>query len=394
MRPVNPIWRKGSYAKQAHRSLPPETFEREVGQCGFDGPATHFYHKHPPTSWSDIRGPLRPRAFNLSKLPDALSFWELPCVLKNDHLRVSFGQIQIQNHDLFRNADGDLLVFVHVGQGELYCDYGRIEFKTGDYLVIPRGTMMHWRHEEAVKLFVVEATHQHLRLPDRGLLGQHALFDEACIEIPELDSRFLAEQAETRHSVFVKKANALTRLDFDFNPLDTIGWKGSLSVWKVNVADFLPINSHRYHLPPSVHATVETDRFLISTFVPRPFETDREALKVPFFHSNEDIDEVLFYHAGNFFSRDNIDIGTLTVHPAGLPHGPHPNAQQNMFNTPQPRTDEVAVMIDALDPIHTSDIDDQVQSISKSPAVRFNPDVIELANYAYSWRTGADNGSR
>ena len=115
------------------------------------------------------------------------------------------------------------------------------------------------------------------------------------------------------------------------------------------------MNSHRYHLPPSVHATFECDRMMVSTFVPRPFETDESALKVPFFHSNEDVDEVIFYHSGDFFSRDGIQPGSLTFHPAGFPHGPQSKAQKNMFKQSNLKTNEVAVMIDAFEPLSVFD---------------------------------------
>ena len=113
--------------------------------------------------------------------------------------------------------------------------------------------------------------------------------------------------------------------------------------------------SHRYHLPPSAHTTFLSDRFVVCTFAPRPFETDPGALKVPFFHNNDDYDEVLFYHAGDFFSRDNIDAGMMTFHPAGFTHGPHPKALKNMLTQSKPATDEYAVMIDTRDPLEVGE---------------------------------------
>jgi homogentisate 1,2-dioxygenase len=138
-------------------------------------------------------------------------------------------------------------------------------------------------------------------------------------------------------------------ITYPFNPLDAIGWHGDLSVARLNVKDIRPVSSHRYHLPPSVHTTFLADRFVVCTFTPRPFETDPGALKVPFFHNNDDYEEVLFYHAGNFFSRDNIHPGMMTLHPSGFTHGPHPKALKHMLVQPKPATDEYAVMIDARD---------------------------------------------
>jgi homogentisate 1,2-dioxygenase len=126
------------------------------------------------------------------------------------------------------------------------------------------------------------------------------------------------------------------------------------------VKDIRPLNSHRYHLPPSVHTTFVGERFVVCTFTPRPFETDPGALKVPFFHNNDDYDEVLFYHAGNFFSRDNINAGMMTLHPAGFTHGPHPKALKHMLEQSKPATDEFAVMIDARDAL---DIGEAAKSV-------------------------------
>ena len=153
----------------------------------------------------------------------------------------------------------------------------------------------------------------------------------------------------------MKRRGAISRITYPFNPLDAIGWHGELAPVRLNVRDIRPLMSHRYHLPPSAHTTFLSSRFVVCTFVPRPFETDPKALKVPFFHNNDDYDEVIFYHAGDFFSRDNIHPGMLTFHPAGFTHGPHPKALTRMFEQTKPATDEYAVMIDTRDPLEVSE---------------------------------------
>jgi homogentisate 1,2-dioxygenase len=251
---------------------------------------------------------------------------------------------------LARNADGDELLFVHAGAGELFCDYGHLSFATGDYIMIPRGTM--WRVEcsQPLTALLIEATNASYTLPEKGMLGPHAIFDPAMLDTPHMDELFRKQQSDTMESkVQVKRRNAISTVTYPFNPLDAVGWHGDLSVVRLNVKDIRPINSHRYHLPPSVHTTFVGDRFVVCTFTPRPFETDPGALKVPFFHNNDDYDEVLFYHAGNFFSRDNIHPGMMTLHPGGFTHGPHPKALKHMLVQSKPATDEVAVMIDARD---------------------------------------------
>jgi homogentisate 1,2-dioxygenase len=254
--------------------------------------------------------------------------------------------------DLVRNADGDQLLFVHEGEGDLFCDYGRLGFRPGDYLYLPRGTMWRLRPGAPAAILTIEATSSHFGLPEKGLLGRHALFDPAMLETPVMDDVFRDHQAEPgEFRVEIKKRGRLSAAIYAYNPLDAVGWHGDLAPARINVADLRPVMSHRYHLPPSVHTTFVSDRFVVCTFTPRPFEIDPGALKVPFFHSNDDYDEVLFYHAGDFFSRDGIAAGMMTLHPSGFTHGPHPKALKNMLSQPKPATDEYAVMVDARDPL-------------------------------------------
>jgi len=155
-----------------------------------------------------------------------------------------------------------------------------------------------------------------------------------------------SEQNLSEYIVDIKHHGQITRVTYPFNPLDAVGWKGSLYAWKVSIYDYCPINSHRYHIPPSGHTMFVAQNFVVCSFVARPLEwTSEGVLKVPFFHSNIDYDEILFYHQGNFFSRDNIDAGAITFHPQGIHHGPHPKAFKNANNNEF--TDEFAVMIDA-----------------------------------------------
>ncbi len=191
-------------------------------------------------------------------------------------------------------------------------------------------------------MLAIEATNASYTLPEKGLVGPHALFDPAMLDIPQIDDAFRAQQSDTQSwQVKVKRRGAISTITYPFNPLDAIGWHGDLTVVRINVKDIRPLMSHRYHLPPSAHTTFVGNRFVVCTFVPRPFESDPGALKVPFFHNNDDYDEVIFYHAGNFFSRDNIHPGMVTLHPAGFTHGPHPKALKNMLTQAKPATDEV-----------------------------------------------------
>jgi homogentisate 1,2-dioxygenase len=366
---------QGRRSRQAHADLPEGTFEREISKEGFFGPAAFLYHPRPPTGWTSFEGPLRPRAFDLNRLNEpAASPWTAPVVLHNASTEIRFWKLAGPMPDLARNADGDQLLFVQEGRGELFCDYGRLPFEAGDYLYLPRGTMWRLRPEGPAALLTIQATNTHFGLPDKGLLGGHALFDPAMLETPALDEAFQAHQAEAGDfRVEIKKRGQVSTVTYPYNPLDAVGWHGELAPVRLNVRDIRPVMSHRYHLPPSVHTTFVSDRFVVCTFTPRPFETDPGALKVPFFHNNDDFDEVLFYHAGDFFSRDHIEAGMMTFHPSGFTHGPHPKALKNMLSQPKPATNEYAVMIDARDPLDVGEAASTVE----------NPD------YVNSWRSPA-----
>ena len=347
----------GIASRQAHADMPPGTFEREISKEGFFGPAALFHHKHPPTGWTSFEGPLRPHAFDLNRLDaHGASPWDADVILSNNNVSVRFWSTTASMDHLVRNADGDDLMFVHQGAGEFFCDYGHLSVVAGDYVVIPRGTLWRVETQQNFTALLIQATNTSYTLPDKGLLGPHAIFDPAMLDAPALDDVFKAQQRDNEvWKVRVKRHNQISTVTYPFNPLDAIGWHGDLSVVRINVKDLRPIASHRYHLPPSAHTTFVGERFVVCTFVPRPFETDPGALKVPFFHNNDDYDEVIFYHAGDFFSRDNIAPGMMTLHPGGFTHGPHPKALKNMLLQSKPATNEYAVMIDTRDALNISE---------------------------------------
>ncbi|MFO1059204.1 MAG: homogentisate 1,2-dioxygenase [Dongiaceae bacterium] len=362
---------EGVASRQAHADLPPGTYEREIGKEGFFGPSAHLYHRHPPTAWVSFEGPLRPRAFDLARLDRTEpSPWEAPLILGNAHMKLRLWRAAGRMDHLVRNADGDELIFLHQGRGELYCDFGHLAVRAGDYVVVPRGTMWRLDCAEPVTALLIEATGSSYMLPEKGLVGAHAIFDAAMLDLPAIDEAFRAQQTETPWPVRIKRGDAISVATFPFNPLDAVGWHGDLCVARINVADIRPLMSARYHLPPSAHTTFVANRFVICTFAPRPFESDPGAIKVPFFHSNDDYDEVIFYHAGDFFSRDNIHPGMVTWHPCGFTHGPHPKALANMLQPKKAATDEYAVMIDTRD------------ALAPGEAAR----AVEWAGYVDSWK--------
>lgn len=360
---------KGRVTRQAHVGLPEGTYEEEHGREAFAGRASHLYRTHPPTAWVRIEGPLRPSAFDLaamkpSDMVDARGDWAP--VAANEDVALYVSRRREPMPSFLRDADGDLCYFVHQGRGTLETDYGPLRFAIGDYLILPKGTTHRLVPEEDIFLFVVEGRGEY-RLPDRGMLGRHAQFDPGVLETPEPDPHDQPGEFEVR----VKRDHAYTTLVYPHHPLDVVGWQGDLCPVRLNVADFRPVVSPRYHLPPSVHSTWANDGFVVCTFAPRPTETgDPEALRVPFFHANIDNDEVIFYHAGQFLSRTGIGPGMMTLHPQGLHHGPQAAAIE--ASRTKEATDEYAVMVECARPL------------SVAPDL----DVVRLEGYEVSWARG------
>lgn len=365
---------EGSASRQAHADLPAGTYEREIGREGFHGPVTQMHHRHPPTGWIQFEGPLKPRAFDGTRVePTASGPWGVAPLLSNAAVKMRLWRGRGTMDHLARNADGDELLFVHEGHGDLYCDYGHLAVRDGDYVLLPRGTMWRMDTDAAFTILMIEATGGGYQLPERGLVGYNAIFDPAVLDTPAIDEAFRGQQTEEAWVVLVKREGALSRITYPFNPLDAVGWHGTLTAVRLNWRDIRPLMSHRYHLPPSAHATFVAPRFVVCTFVPRPLESDPGALKVPFFHSNDDFDEVIFYHRGSFFSRDNIHPGMMTFHPGGFTHGPHPKALKAGLAGARKETDEVAVMVDARD------------ALAVEPAA----EAVEWPGYVDSWRETA-----
>jgi homogentisate 1,2-dioxygenase len=363
------LTRKGIAPNQAHVAVPEGLYEEEHGRRGFSGPASHLYRRHPPTGWVRIDGPLRPRAFTCAVLatPDQRSAEAWPVeILRSPDVRVFLSRRAESMPFFMRNADGDEIHFIHSGRGRFITDYGILAYEPGDYVVIPKGTTFRIMVDSEPSLFLIAETPEPVGVPERGLLGHHALFDLGVLMSPDLAP--VADLQEQREwEVRIKRDGEYTQVVYPFCPTDVVGWKGDLWVAKLNIRDFRPVTSPRYHLPPSVHATFQASGLIISTFAPRPLESDPQAMRVPFYHRNMDYDEVLFYHQGNFFSRAGIQSGMLTLHPQGIHHGPQPQAIE--ASKSKTHTDEVAVMIESRRPF------------------RVLPELepVEIKDYAMSW---------
>jgi homogentisate 1,2-dioxygenase len=346
---------QGETTRQAHVGVPDGTFEEEFGRQGFFGPVSHLYHQHPPTGWSRIEGPLQPRAFDTNQVSMTVSNsdfcpQQVP-LLTNASVTLSV-VVNLPTLPYFsRHAGADQLWFVHRGEGRLETDFGSLDYTQGDYVCIPRGVNYRFYPQSDINHFWVIASATPFRQPDRGLLGQHALYDPDVLVLPQVQpsTASATESATGEWQVRICRSDSVTRVFYPFNPLDVVGVKGNLNVFKLAISDICPVMSHRAHLPPSVHSTFIADGFVVCSFVPRPLESADGAQRVPFFHRNIDYDEVIFYHDGDFFSRDGIQPGWVTLHPQGIHHGPHPKALANQFG--KTFADEWAVMVDTEQPL-------------------------------------------
>lgn len=360
---------QGQPTRQGHKGIPEGYFEEEQGLRGFFGPVSHLIKKQPSTRWLQIEGPLRPHMYDIVALERTENMQRL---LYNSSLTLAWHSMpaQMAPQAGFRNADGDSIYFCHSGEGEVYTEYGQLSYKKGSYIVIPKCLTHTLSPRSDSQFLFIEARNSHFQEPERGIVGRHAVYDINALGKPDLE----AQNAQLSHmdqvrTISVKRNNQITRFEYADGIYDTIGWKGDLFPFTLHVDHMMPLMSHRAHLPPSAHTTFVAKEFVVCTFLPRPLEQDADALKVPFYHQNIDYDEVLFYHEGDFFSRDNLHAGMMSWHPAGFPHGPHPKAMKSVGAKTQ--TNEYAVMIDAREPLVAD------ESLA----------VVELKNYWQSWQS-------
>lgn len=250
----------------------------------------------------------------------------------------------------YKNTDADELIFVHEGKGVLKTMYGEIPFGYGDYLVIPRGTIyqVHF-NDEKNRLLIVESFSP-IRFPKKylgknGQLLEHSPFCERDIRPP---GNLATHEEQGDYLVKAKKQGVLYKLHYNNHPFDVVGWDGYCYPYAFSIHDFEPITG-RVHQPPPVHQTFEANNFVVCSFCPRLFDYHPDAIPAPYNHSNIDSDEVLYYVDGDFMSRKNVTRGMITLHPAGIPHGPHPGAVEKSIGAKE--TKELAVMIDTFHPL-------------------------------------------
>ena len=268
----------------------------------------------------------------------------------NDDVTWSLSRPTEQMAYFYRNGIADELYFVHEGSGVLHSVFGALPYRPGDYLVIPRGTTYQLELGEGPHRHLVIESFGQIETPKRyrnayGQLLEHAPYTQRDIRRP-LDLTTYDERGD--FTVHLKLRDGTTCYRLDYHPFDVVGWDGYVYPWALNIADFEPITG-RVHQPPPVHQTFEGPNFVVCSFVPRKFDYHPLAIPAPYHHSNIDSEEVMYYVNGNFMSRRGVEVGCITLHPRGIPHGPHPGAAEASIG--KEGTEELAVMMDTFRPL-------------------------------------------
>jgi homogentisate 1,2-dioxygenase len=331
---------------------------------GFSNDYSILYHNHPPTEIIKTDEPvnvqpvvaeekmLKHRSFDgFSIKPEKDYLQSRKAVLVNNDCHIVLAAPQQSMADYFyKNADADEMIFVHEGSGVLKTQYGNLDFAYGDYLVIPRGSIYQITFAtESNRLFIVESFSP-IRYPKKyvsklGQLMEHSPFCERDIRQPK-DLQTI--DAAGDFLIKTKKKGVLYGLHYAHHPFDVVGWDGCCYPFAFSIHDFEPITG-RVHQPPPVHQTFEANNFVVCSFCPRLFDYHPLAIPAPYNHSNIDSDELLYYVDGDFMSRKHVTRGMITLHPAGIPHGPHPGAVKRSIGAKE--TKELAVMVDTFHPL-------------------------------------------
>lgn len=339
-------------------------YEQLFGTIGFDGMYSNLYHVHRPTQVKEIRHQYsvapkiakanniqsyRLRGFEVTPEDDFLESRKIVLTNSDCHIVLAAPR-QSMTAYFYKNTDADEVIFIHKGSGKLRTMMGILDFKYGDYLVIPRGMIYQMEFDtQENRLFIVES-HRPVYTPKQyrnwfGQLLEHAPFCERDIRRP-----YALETHDEKGDFLmkIKKKDEIFELIYATHPFDVVGYDGFNYPYAFSIHDFEPITG-RIHMPPPVHQTFETDAFVICSFVPRLYDYHPESIPAPYNHSNIDADEVLYYVDGDFMSRNDVEAGHISLHPAGIPHGPHPGAVERSIGKKE--TLELAVMVDTFKPL-------------------------------------------
>ncbi len=338
--------------------------EELFGTAGFAGMSSLIYHLYPPTVVSEIKrvGDVSPK-IAIDKNMKALSFKGFSLKPEKDYL--DSRKTLFANNDLhiglaapkefssdyfYRNSDADEMLFIHIGSGKLRTMYGNLDFKYGDYLIIPRGTTYQIDFDTEDNRILYIESFSPILSPKRyrnnfGQFLEHSPFCERDFRLPK-DLKTHDEQGEFK--ILSKKQGVLWEYTHKNHPFDVVGWDGFNYPYAFSIHDFEPITG-RIHMPPPIHQQWEAAGFVVCSFVPRMYDYHPKSVPAPYHHSNIDSEELLYYVDGDFMSRNNIVKGQITLHPGGIPHGPHPGAIERSVGKKE--TGELAVMIDPFKPV-------------------------------------------
>ena len=339
-------------------------YEQLFGTEGFHGLSSLLYHTHRPTMISSYGETidLKPKAaienniksrmlegFNIKSKDDFLKA-RTP-VLFNDDVQIDIASPKkgIINY-FYKNSDSDEILFIQKGSGILKTLFGELKFNYADYIIIPRGTIYKIEFETSNNKLLIIESKSPIVTPKRyrnefGQLLEHSPFCERDIKLPE---NLVSHDSLGEYLIKVKKEKKLHEIYFASHPFDVIGWDGYCYPYIFSALNFEPITG-RIHQPPPVHQTFEGNNFVICTFAPRIYDYHPKSIPAPYNHSNIDSDEVLYYVDGDFMSRNHVEHGFISLHPGGIPHGPHPGAYERSIG--QKQTSELAVMIDTFKPL-------------------------------------------
>ena len=338
-------------------------YEELISRQGFSSLYSNTYHINPPTIIKKV-GKFKQikkeraqeahrhhhiRSFDLKSEGDAISSRLL--LFYNDDVDLSIAKVDKSMKTFYRNGHNDEIIFIQRGSGSFYSNFGNMKLKQGDYVIIPRGIIWKIKVEEKMSQFIIE-TSGPVETPTKyrnshGQLLEHSPYSERDIRTTHLDKPIIDGSA----IINTKLNNGFQEYEYSHHPFDIIGWDGYYYPWILNIDDFMPITG-KIHQPPPVHQTFQAPGLVVCSFVPRMFDYHPEAIPAPYAHSNIDSDEILFYAGGEFMSRNNIQEGSITFHPSGLPHGPHPGKIEESIG--KEKTNELAVMVDTFKPLSIS----------------------------------------
>jgi len=349
---------------------------------GFSNDYSLMYHNHPPTDIIGTDDPydvlpviaeekmLKHRSFEAFKInPKGDFLASRKTVLVNNDCHIVLAAPELgMNEYFYKNADADELIFIHEGSGVLKTLYGNLEFGYGDYLIVPRGTIYQVEFKDTKnRLFIVESFSP-IRFPKKylsknGQLLEHSPYCERDIRAPK---ELVTIDEKGDFLIRTKKKGRMFGIHYGHHPFDVIGWDGCCYPFAFSIHDFEPITG-RVHQPPPVHQTFEGNNYVVCSFVPRLFDYHPQSIPAPYNHSNIDSDELIYYVDGDFMSRKNVTRGMITLHPGGIPHGPHPGAVEKSIGARE--TKELAVMVDTFHPLQLT-----IDALD-----------IENPNYTMSW---------